>query len=86
MTTAPRSADLLTRFPWLKRALRSRAIQPLAMLGTLAVFTLAVLAGRCSPATRDITQMWGQKPGDESKTEPEEGQKAARCAWLNHLI
>ena len=45
MTTAPRSADLLTRFPWLKRALRSRAIQPLAMLGTLAVFTLAVLAG-----------------------------------------
>ena len=37
--------DLLERVPLLKRTLKSRAFQPAAMLLTLAVFTLAILAG-----------------------------------------
>ena len=37
--------DLLTRWPWLRRVLRSRAFQPALMLLTLAVFTLAILTG-----------------------------------------
>ena len=42
---APPRTDLLTRLPWLGRALRSRAFPPIGMLITLAAFTLAILAG-----------------------------------------
>ena len=44
MSGIPRT-DLLTRYPWLKRALQSRAFQPTLMMVTLAVFTLAILTG-----------------------------------------
>ncbi len=37
--------DLLTRFPLLKAAFKSRAFQPILMLFTLAVFVLAILTG-----------------------------------------
>ncbi len=37
--------DLLTRFPWLKEAIKSRLWQPAAMLLTLSFFVLVILTG-----------------------------------------
>jgi len=37
--------NLLERAPWLERILRARAFQPVLMLATLFVFTLAILTG-----------------------------------------
>lgn len=37
--------NLLERAPWLRRVLRARAFQPILMLTTLFVFTLAILTG-----------------------------------------
>lgn len=43
--TSQSRINLLTRWPWLKALLRSRAFQPVMMLVTLFFFTLAILAG-----------------------------------------